>query len=61
MELSVEFWWNYIDRGKPKYSEKNISLVCSLRISPGLPTLDPLLLADSLATKYLSHGMATED
>ena len=25
MKVSMEHWWNYINRGKPKCSEKNLS------------------------------------
>jgi hypothetical protein len=44
--LVMEHWWNEIDRGKPKYSEKNLSQCHSVRhkshmdcpgIEPGPP------------------------
>jgi hypothetical protein len=25
IEMNMEFWWNNTDRGKPKYSEKNLA------------------------------------
>jgi hypothetical protein len=25
MKMTMEHWWNDADRGKPKYSEKNLS------------------------------------
>jgi len=36
MNKNMERWWNDIDWGKPKYSEKNMSQCYFVHISPGI-------------------------
>jgi hypothetical protein len=34
MKMNMGYWWNITDRGKPKYSEKTLSLATLLITNP---------------------------
>ena len=38
--MIIERWWNYTDKGKPKFSEKNLELYSKFDLYCAVITLD---------------------
>jgi hypothetical protein len=56
----MEWQWNDIDKGKPKYSKKNLSQ-CHFVHQKAIPTalgMNPGLHGEKLETNCLSYGTA---
>jgi hypothetical protein len=62
MHISLEHWWNDIDRGKAKFYEKNLSWYhfVHYKFHMDWPGIEPGLLSVRAAANRLSHGMASQ-
>jgi hypothetical protein len=54
----MEHWWNEIDRGKPKYSGKNLSQCHFVHYKSHMDY--PGLRGERPATNRLSHGLGIQ-
>jgi hypothetical protein len=59
MKMSVEQWWNYNDRNKPYYLDRNLSQLHFVdhKSHMEFPRIETEIRSENPATEHLSNGM----
>ena len=58
MKMCVEHWWNYNDRGKPNYLDRDLSQVHFVHHKSHMewPHIETEIRSENPATEHLSNG-----